>query len=187
MKTTLLCFLLVSGLFGLSFSCCSWVPDYWNVTSFQAEIRDSDGITLPLNDTISTDSIYLVLSFGQELLGDNLNLAPNPFISHAHATSCPEPGELGMQDELIDIEITSSLAFNSYLPGTSLSPMLSINNLPIQAWIENKGYSPYYQDTWLITFPTKPSANSNTHDFKIRLSFNSGRVEELQLGAFTWN
>ena len=141
----------------------------------------------PVNDTIRTDSMLLVLSFGQELLTDNIHLGPNPFMSSAYATSCPEPGELGMKDELVDIEITSSLPFNNYLAGASLTPMLSIDGISLQAWIERKGFNQYYQNTWFITFPTKPSNNSHTHDFKIRLIFNSGRIEELQLGALTWS
>lgn len=186
MKTTILCFLLVSGLFGLSFSCCPEVPDYWNLTSFQVEIRGYDGTTVPVNDTVNADSLFLIINFGQEFVSDDLHLGPNPFLNTAQATSCSDPGELGMKDELTDIEITSSLDFNSYPAGTSLAPMLFIQSTPLRAWIENKNYNQYYLDTWYITFPTKPLTNK-THDFNIRLTFESGRVEEVQLGALTWN
>lgn len=188
MKTTILCFLLVSGLFGLSFSCCSGVQDYWNLTSFQVKVTNYDGSIIPTNDTISTDTLVLNLIFGQEYLSDNLLSGPNPFIGSAHATSCPDPGGLGMKDELVDMLITSSAPFNTYLPETSLVPMISINGKNFQNWINLKDFNGYYgQDTWRIIFPIKPSANSNTHDFKITLIFDSGRTEELQMGALNWN
>jgi hypothetical protein len=186
MKTTLLCFLLVSGLFGLSFSCCGDRPSYWNLTSFQVEVMDFDRTTLPINDTISTDALILALSFGQEFLSDHINLGSNPFINSAYATSCPDYGELGMKDELVAIDITSSAPFNNYLPESSLVPMLFVGSQPLQDWIDNKSYNYSYSDVWHLLLPEKPSASSNTHDFKIRLTFDSGRVEEVQLGALTW-
>jgi hypothetical protein len=186
MKTTLLCFLLVSGLFGLSFSCCSEIPKYWNLTSFQVKTMSFDGFSIPVNDTISTDTLILTLIFGQEFLSDNIPLGPNPFLSSAHATSCPDPGELGMKDELAAVNITSSAPFNNYLPETSLTPMLFIHGVPLQDWIDNKVYNQYYQNSWSILFPIKPSVSSNIHDFKISLTFDSGRIEEVQMGAFTW-
>ena len=186
MRTTILCFLLISGLFGLSFSCCSYVPDYWNLTSFQVQVTGLNRTNLLANDTISADTLLLSIHFGQEFVSDNRYFGPNPFISSTHATSCPDHGELGMKDELVDINITSSAPFNNYLPESSLNSMLLMHNISIQNWIDNKNYNPPYQDIWAITFPIKPSASSNTHDFKVRLTFNSGRVEEVQLGALTW-
>jgi hypothetical protein len=190
MKTTILCFLLVSGLFGLSFSCCSDIPDYWDLTSFNVEPLSFDRSTTLLNDSITTDTLVLRLTFGQEFLSDNIHLGPNPFIGTAHALSCSEPGELGMKDELVDINITSSAPFNNYSAGSSLTPMLFIGGQSIQSWIDNKIFNHYYgyrQHDWQIMFPIKPSANSSTHDFKVSLTFDSGRVEEVQLGAFNWN
>lgn len=186
MKTTLLCFLLTSGLFGLSFSCCSGIPEYWNLTSFQVEPMSFDQSSRLVNDSITTDTLVLKLTFGQEFLSDNISVGPNPFLSSAYATSCPSPGELGLKDELVDIEITSSVPFNNYLAGTSLTPMLFIHGTPIQDWIDNKRYNKSYLNNWPILFPIKPSTNSNIHDFKISLTFDSGRIEEVQMGALTW-
>ncbi|WMX12013.1 MULTISPECIES: hypothetical protein [unclassified Aureispira] len=185
MKTRLFILFIISSLFGLALSCCDR-PDYWNLTTLQITPISFDGRVIPIQDTIVTDTLVLRVEYEYEFLSDHIQLGPNPFISSAYAISCPIPGELGMKDGLVDITITSSAPFNNYLPGHSLLPMLLINGISAQEWIDNKYFDSYYIDNWNITFPQKPTASSNTHDFKIRLTFNSGRTEEVQLGALTW-
>lgn len=185
MRTTLLIFLLATGLFSLSFSCCRGIADYWNLTSWQIEISDYNRTAL-VNDTIQTDTLFLEVLFEKEFLSDHINWGPNPFINSALATTCHAPGELGMEDPLLDLQITSSADFNNYPAGTSLLPMLLIDNYHAESWLSHGFFHASFSSSWSIAFPEKPSANSNTHDFKIKMIFDSGREETIQLGALTW-
>lgn len=187
MRTTILCFLFVSGLLGLAISCCD-IPEYWNMTSYQVEVfghKNGSSIS-PTNDTIKTDSLTLFISFEKEFLSNSMPLGPNPFINNTYATSCPEEGRLGMKDELIDLQITSSLPFNNYPAGTSLTPSALINNTPASTWLADRQFNLLSINFWNIILTEKPAANSNVHDFKIRMIFESGREETIQLGALTW-
>ncbi|BDS10368.1 hypothetical protein [Aureispira anguillae] len=187
-KIIALCFILVSGILGLSFSCCSDRPEYWNLTNFQVTISDQNYMP-PHAGQIKADTLLLLLDFEIEYLAAQSSSYKviNPFINTMYATSCPPYGEKGMKDQLVHINLSSSADFNTYPAGISLTPLLTIWGHSVEDWIEKGYFNETWDNRWELRFNEKPSANSNLHDFKISLTFASGRKEEVQLGAIAWN
>lgn len=185
MRTIIICFLLSSGILGLAFSCCPDDDNYWNITNIQASFSNYP----PTATQINEDTLVIELALQAEFLATQQSTFINPFINNSYATSCQEPGHLGMKDELIHIEVTSSNDFNNYPAGISLTPIINCNNFSVEDWVSEKQYNSYYfvKDRWFFYITEKPTASSNLHDFKITLTFVSGRTEEVQMGAITWN
>lgn len=185
MKTIFLFLVLISGILGMAFNCCSETPKYWNISSFEVEFLDNQYAPIPSSGPVTSDSLVLRLHFEPEYLSQQFF---NPFINQAYATSCPDPGELGMKDKLIHINLTSNADFNQFPPGISMAPIIRIQNLLLEDWVAKEQYNIFHLDLyWDLILFQKPNSNSNKHSFTLSLTFESGRTESLELPPIQWD
>lgn len=190
MKKTIFSFLLSTGLLGVLFSCyCKEVKPFWDVTTIETNVYDVNN-NPPISGQINTDSLLIEIELSSRFLSYQ---APNNlFINSCQATpKCQTDGHEGMKDKLTDIIITSDQDFNNYTAGQSLSLTTTIDNQSINTWISNQNYnfliyyfSPKPRIQLLLT--EKPT-NLSTHNFTVKMVFDSGRTVETQTGAITWN
>lgn len=183
MKKLIIFCLIFSGCFGCL---CSDISPKWNIDDFDISIYDLN-YNSPTNGIIEGDSIQLRINFSPEFVESGFY---NSFslINSTYATKCQAPGYEGLQDQIINFTTTSNSIFNEFEADESLNSIIRVQGeLTIDEWIsdsENWNYDVINQADLTIT--EKP-LTSQTHEFKIKIEFESGKILESKSEEIQWN
>lgn len=128
----------------------------------------------------------LILVNEQEFVACNSPSLSGFFIQQALALSCPEPGEDGMKDSIVGIELTSNNPFNGIPAGQSLNDQILIwSSLTVQEFLQETGtLHPIIGREIDIVFIERPV--NSIHQFTIRVELESGMVFSDETAEITW-
>lgn len=193
MKKIILSFILSTSLLGIFNGCyCDHILPYWNATTMDISVNEivNNRFVPASNSVVNTDSLGIQILFGADFLA--LGYTPNNvFINACSAFKCITSGHSGMKDEISNIEITSNADYNVIVAGQPLNSIIHVSGTLLNNWLTEKGFNEmefYGKDERImqLLFAEKPSNNS-LHNFKVKISFVSGREELLETGMITWN
>ena len=175
---------LTSGLGG----CCDDEMPFWTIRDISFEVYDE------ANHMFADSAIYIpaaapyriILVSELEFVACNEMSLSDLFIQQALAWSCPEPGEDGMKDSIVDIELTSNNPFNGIPAGQSLIDHIQIwNLLTVHEFLQSTGsLHPLFGREIDITFNERPVNSINK--FAIRVELESGKVFSDETAEITW-
>lgn len=144
-------------------------------------------------DTITTDSLALVLEFYAEYITQSTY---NPLMNASYATSCPDPGERGMKDPITNIQIHSDQDFNNIPAGQALNPIAACQNRWLNDWLQhnkNNSFNDLYfnllgasKSRFLILITEQP-INYKDHKLTITVTFASGRTLSTETITLHWD
>lgn len=180
----LLTVFLISGLGG----CCDEHIPYWTISDLSFEVYDET------NHVFADSAIYFPATAPYRLIIVNeiefiTSVGPSIsdlFIQQALAFQCPDPGEDGMKDSIVSIELTSNHTFNGIPAGQSLNDQIRIENtLTVDEFLQFTGsLHPLFGRAINITFTERPV--NSTHQFTIRLGLESGKTFTARTVEVTW-
>lgn len=183
LKKLALVVILFSGIIGCD---CFNGGTEWNINDFSVLALDKND-NLPVNGIIEGDSIRLQITFEAEFLAVNSNPFTG-FMSSALATSCPDPGDDGLNDKIKSFSVSSNAPFNAVPAGASLNELIIANRREsIADWLADSD-SWSFQFHWFseLTFIEKPEAASK-HIFTLKFVLESGKIIEQTTDEIQWN
>ncbi len=186
MKKIVLAFLFSSGFLGLAVKCCSSSESfaYWKMNDFKVLITDNEGLNV-ISDSTNIDTLNLQITIDPIFLASQKNVLPL-FVNSAYALSCPDPGELGLKDKLINLKITSDKEFENKIAGEDLREFCSFGN-------NSNGYSEFlnHMNSTSFTYSIDIKINKKPNQilprkFKILFEFEDGTIKEKESNSFVW-
>lgn len=158
----------------------------WNIDSFDILTLDKQD-NFPSNGIIEGDSVKLLLTFEAEFV----EFISNPLsglMNSAHATSCEQAGDEGLNDKVADFIITSNSDFNEIQSGTPLNDVLIVNGKKsITEWILNSDFWQFRYDSSVeLLFKERPEISS-VHVFNLKFIMESGKTVEQNTGELQWD
>jgi hypothetical protein len=178
--------LLITGFLGIPgclITNCDETLPYWNITEFELSLRGSQWNEYS-NQVFTEDSLRINLEFEHNFISH----FSSPLISSSLATErCPDSGEQGPKDLILDIEVTSKTTFNEYQPGQLLNPLIQGTPIPtntLEEWVNdiNNQMTPYSST---IFFTKKPEQQLQ-RTFTVKLIFDSGKELSATTQPITW-
>ncbi len=180
-KKVILFLVLFTGIIGCG---CLNGGTEWNIEDFSVTVVDKNG-TPPVNGIVEGDSLRLRMAFEAAFVEINSNPF-NGLMSSALATTCEEPGDHGLDDEVKNFFLTSNAKFNEIPIGESLLGLVSVGGESILEWISDSDFWVYREIPPTILFLEKPEAASK-HIFTIKFVMESGRTIERSTSEIQWN
>ncbi|MCC6724264.1 MAG: hypothetical protein IT258_07100 [Saprospiraceae bacterium] len=182
-KKVILVLVLFSGILGCE---CFNAGTEWNIKDFAISIVDNQNLS-PVNGVIEGDSAQLIIIFEAEFVEATTNPLKG-LINSAYATSCEEPGDDGLKDEIASFIVTSNSDFNGIEPGGSLNEKLAVyGRKPLEQWISSSASWMFSYDRMVeLIFIEKPEASS-THIFTVKIEMESGKIIEQNTDEIQWN
>lgn len=175
--------LLLLPLF-LGIGCfCDNILEHYNILEFNIFVTDSDQIA-PIDGIITTDTLVLNLSFKREFIA----LGSYPLMSKAYGTSCPDYGGLGLNDPLANLTVSSNNNFNDFPVNTSLNETISFpysDNL--EQFITDFSSWPFSTTNFSLPLIFNKKPSQTTHQFKVKMVFESGKELEAETKVIIWN
>jgi len=179
MKKVLLIFVFATGILGCL---CKDVQPFWNVTDFQLEFLN-DELEWASSDTVTVDSLSFIIDFDIQFIAENS--FQSLFVSTANATSCPDPGEDGMQNAITNMTLTSNEDYNGTLAGESLNPIVSHNGVEgFQEFVSNAANYPAVDFIGFIVHEKPIGVDS--FKFNLQIDFQSGNSLSQETGYIFW-
>jgi hypothetical protein len=168
--------------------CCDDHIPFWNIRGIRFEVYDV------ANHMFADSAIYIpadapyrfILVNDLQFVAYNEMSLSDLFIQQALAWSCPEPGEDGMKDSIVAIELTSNHPFNGIPAGQSLTDQILIwNTMTVGEFLQFTGsLQPVFGREIDITFTERPV--NAIHKFTIRVELESGKVFSDETAEITW-
>ncbi len=183
MKKVVFVIFLTSGILGVFVQCCSDILLHWNLKSFEISFVNMDGSPISADSTV-VDTLVCNLSLEQVFVAQNHNKLSNTFVNSSYALSCPEPGEEGMQNKVLEINITSNEAFSNFSTGEELRSICSFQGMSYTDFLEKvNGYGIDYN--YSISINSKPTQGVQ-RNFKIRFTLADGQILEKNSQEIVW-
>lgn len=182
-KKYILVLVLFSGILGCE---CFNAGTEWDIEGFSVSIFDKHGNN-PTNGIIEGDSIRILITFEAEFVEFN----SKPFrglMNSAYATSCEEPGDDGLKNEIESFIVTSNSDFNEISAGEPLNELLIANSKKtIIDWISNSHSWMFRYDKFgELMFIEKPEISSS-HIFTLKFVLESGEIIKQNTDEIQWN
>lgn len=177
-------FLLLFFCLGLIPICCCHVKSRWNFVAVSLFFRQgSFGEPLTNDNEIHSDTAYLWMVADPLFVQNRYSLSTTEPL---FGTSCPFPGDEGLIDSVVSIQLFSDASFNNVPSGESLNQKVLVSNYyPLDSMpIYTNHSSPESWNSPLF-FLEKPALDQ-PHTFTLRITQQSGKIIEAQSPTVVW-
>lgn len=177
-------FFLLFLFLGLLPICCCDVKSRWNFSSISLQFREGSwNEPLVIANEIHSDTASMVILVDPFFVQNSYSLATT---APLFGTSCPSPGEEGLIDTVISVQLFSDAAFNNVSPGESLNQKVRVSNYyPLDSMPFYGNHSAPENWNSPLFFLEKPALDL-PHTFTLRITQQSGRIVEAQSPTVVW-
>ena len=160
---------------------CNNEPENWFLEDFEIDFFEFN-VGFVENNEIQSDTVLLVLNL-QNSFSMNMGAL---LVPSAMALSCPEPK---LADGVLSIEIFSDATFgdisaNELLHSVIANPFDNKNTLLDQPFELERGFDNTHFIEFL--FLERPEVGSK-HRFRVKMTFETGKIIEQESAQITWN
>lgn len=176
MKKIVLVFLLSTSIFGI-FSCnpCGEYLSYKEIISVNSTLVSMDR-TERIDTETDIDSLIVWVDLKVDFLASR---TPISFINTAYALSCPDHGELGLKDKMVDIKFHSTV---EYL-GIPVGAPIDLDNSENWTKAELINYLNQSEEQFKLLLVEKQVGFFDLH---VTFDYESGTSETFELASFQW-
>lgn len=178
-----LSFLFLSLAFA---SCCSDPIPYVNITEIEARF-EVNGHTVD-SGIIQADTLVLYIIHKYNYIAAFKPCNHFPFVTSAHALSCPRDGEEGLKHKIDSIVFTTNIDMNGIAPGNSINPLIfySDEHHSIELYQQALNVNDYWYHHANHFFITGKPGTPTPQVFTVTYYFSNGTSMLAHTGEIIW-